>query len=97
MLFVDHCDRDLRQVDPFLDQRVRADEDLRRARVVLHGAGEQGDLDAELAARFLEREEALLGKRLGRGHERALPARLDRAQQRVERDDGLARADLALE
>ena len=39
----------------------------------------------------------LLGERLGRGHQRALPALLDRAQQREEGDDGLARADLAHE
>ena len=39
----------------------------------------------------------LLGKRLGRRHQRALLAGLDRAQQRIERDDGLPGADLALE
>ncbi len=37
----------------------------------------------------------LLGERLGRRHQRALIAVLDRAQQRVQRDDGLARPDLA--
>ena len=37
----------------------------------------------------------LLGERLGRRHQRALEAVLDRAQHRVQRDDGLARADLA--
>ena len=39
----------------------------------------------------------LLGERLGGRHQRALAACLDRAQQRVERDDGLARADVALQ
>ena len=78
MLLVDDGDGDLAQVDAFLDQRVRADEDLRRARVVLHRAREERDLDAELAARLLERQEVLLGERLGRGHERAFAARLDR-------------------
>ena len=97
VLLVDDGDRDLAQVDAFLDQRVRADEDLRSARVVLHGAREQRDVDAELAARLLEREEVLLGERLGRGHERALATRLDRPQERVERDDGLPGTDLALE
>ena len=38
----------------------------------------------------------LLGQRLGRRHQDALLAGLDRAQQRVERDDGLAGSDLAL-
>ena len=42
-------------------------------------------------------EEVLLGERLGRRHQRALAAVLDRAQQRVERDDRLARADVALQ
>jgi hypothetical protein len=97
MLLVNHCDRDLAQVDAFLDRRACADEDLRRARVVLHRPGEQSDLDAELATRFLEREEVLLGEGFGRGHERALPARLDRAQEGVEGNDGLAGANLALE
>src|SRR6266480_2772367 len=55
------------------------------------------DFDAELAARLLEREEMLLRERLRRGHERALAARLDRPQERVERDDGLPGTDLALE
>ena len=53
--------------------------------------------DAELAAELLDREEVLLGERLGRRHQRALVAALDRAQERVERDDRLAGADVALE
>src|SRR5262249_25905531 len=43
------------------------------------------------------REEVLFGERLGRGHERALATGLDGAEQRVERDHGLAGADVALE
>ena len=39
----------------------------------------------------------LFGERLGGGHERALAAVLDRAQKRVERDHGLAGADVALQ
>src|SRR4029453_272419 len=57
VLLVDYGNRDLAQVDPFLDQRMGADEYLRCAWIVLHGTGEQGDLDAELAARLLERQE----------------------------------------
>ena len=67
------------------------------SRVVLDRAREQRHLDAELAARLLEGEEVLLGQRLGRRHQRALLAGLDRAQEGVERDDGLAGADLALQ
>ena len=39
----------------------------------------------------------LLGERLGRRHQRAAVAVLDGTQQRVQRDDRLARADVALE
>ena len=53
--------------------------------------------DAELAAELLDREEVLLGERLRRRHQRALVAALDRAQERVERDDRLPRPDVALE
>jgi hypothetical protein len=42
----------------------------------------------------LDGREVLLGQRLGRRHQRRLHAVLDRAQHRVQRDDGLARADL---
>ncbi len=45
----------------------------------------------------LDREEVLLGERLRRRHQRALAAGLDGAQQRVERDGGLPRADVALQ
>ena len=39
----------------------------------------------------------LLGERLGGRHQRSLAPRLDRAQQRVERDHRLPRADVALQ
>ncbi len=55
------------------------------------------DADADLAAELLDREEVLLGQRLGRRHQRAAVAAFDRAQERVQRDHGLARADVALE
>ena len=53
--------------------------------------------DAELETEVGDREEVLLSERLGRRHERALAAVLHRAEERVERDDGLARADVALQ
>ena len=46
---------------------------------------------------ILDGEQVLLGERLRRRHQRALVARLDRAEERVQRDDGLAGADVALE
>ena len=67
------------------------------ARSRLDRAGEERDPHAELRAPRLDRQEVLLGQRLGRRHQRAREAGLDRAQQRVERDDGLAGADVALE
>ncbi len=48
-------------------------------------------------AQPFDREEVLLGQRLRRRHHRALPAALDRAEQRVERDRGLAGADVSLQ
>ena len=63
----------------------------------LHRAGDERAADAELHADALDREEVLLGERLGRRHQRALASRLDRAQERVERDHRLAGADVALE
>ena len=41
--------------------------------------------------------EVLAGEDLGRRHQRRLPAGLDRGQHREERDQGLARADVALQ
>ena len=58
---------------------------------------EQHRRDPEPGAEPFDRQEVLLGERLGRRHQRALPPGLDRAQQRVERDHRLARADVALQ
>jgi hypothetical protein len=60
-------------------------------------AREQRARDAELLAEVGDRQEVLLGERLRRSHECALPPVLHGAEQRVERDDGLARPDVALE
>ena len=66
---------------------------LRRA--LRRRAREQRGLDQLARHQLLERREVLLGERLGRRHQRGLAAGLDRAQHRVQRDDGLAGADLA--
>jgi hypothetical protein len=107
VLLVDDRDREVGEPDLLLDQRVGADRDLRlsagdprsRGRVLLRGQGarEQHERDVELGADPLDRQEVLLGERLGRRHQRALPAGLDRTQQRVERHDRLPGADVALE
>ena len=60
-------------------------------------AREQRDADTERCAELVDRQEVLLGERLGRGHQGTLAPDLDRAQERVQRDDRLAGADVALE
>ena len=98
VLLVHHRDCEVAELEALLDQGVRADDDVRERRVGrLRRAGHERAGDAELRADALDREEVLLGERLGRCHQRALTAGLDRAQERVERDDGLAGADVALE
>ncbi len=101
VLLVDDRDREVAQLHSGLDEGVRADDDVGGERLLALGllrrAREQRARDAELEAEVGDREEVLLGERLGRRHERALPAVLDRAEERVERDDGLARADVALQ
>ena len=62
-----------------------------------HRAREQADRDAKLTAERLDGQEVLLGERLGRRHERAPEAALGSAQQRVQRDDRLAGADVTLQ
>jgi hypothetical protein len=104
MLLVDDSDGEIGELDVALDERMRADRDLRDAVRDLVAdllrtdrSGEQNAPHAELRAQRLERQEVLLGKRLRRRHQRALPLVLDRAQQRVQRDDRLPRSDIALQ
>ena len=107
MLLVDDRDGEIGELDLALDQRVGADGDLRlaardpgaRGRMLLRGqrAREQDERDAELRADALDRQEVLLGEGLRRRHQGALPAGFDSAQERVERDDRLPGADVALQ
>jgi hypothetical protein len=104
VLLVDHDDREAVELDGGLDQRVRADEQPQLAGGELaeqvgaarrgRRAGQQRRLHQLARHQLLQRREVLLGERLRRRHQRGLRAALDRAQHRVERDDGLARADL---
>ena len=105
VLLVDHRDRQRAERDVRLDQRVRADDHRQLAARELaedrprlaagvdpvssaarHGLGAEQPLDVR---------EVLLGERLGRRHQGGLAAVLDGSQHRVQRDDGLAAADLA--
>ena len=96
MLLVDHGHGEPRQLDAVLNQRVRAHHEL-RVGIALDRPSQQCDTDAELRAQSFDREKVLLRKRLGRRHQRTLALSLDGAQQRVERDDRLARAHVALQ
>jgi hypothetical protein len=105
VLLVDDGDGQAVELHRLLDQRVRAHQQLQLAAGEL--AEEVGAAPARGRAREqrrlhelarhqrLERGEVLLGERLRRSHQRRLRAGLDRAQHRVDGDDGLAGADLA--
>ena len=107
MLLVDHRDGEVGELHLALDERMRADgdPDVTRRDELVRGAAlprrqarrEERDADAELGAEALDREEVLLGEGLRRGHERALAAGLDRPQQAVEGDRGLAGAHVSLQ
>ena len=97
----------LREADLLLDHRVRADDeaglarrDLRQhlvALLALPAAGEPGDGDAERREPADQLLQVLLGEDLGRRHQRALPAGVDRARRGERGDDRLAGADVALQ
>ena len=107
VLLVHDGDGQIAELDRLLDQRVRAYRDVRvaggdrRARGRVLGrrerARQQDATDVELPQEVLDREQVLLGERLGRRHQRALAARLDGAEECVQRHHRLARADVALE
>ena len=101
VLLVDDGDPEPRELHRVLDQRVRPDDQLKLtgpelpeqvcAPAARRRSGQQPDGDQRPRHQPLNRREVLLGERLGRCHQRALVAVLDGAQQRVQRDDGLAR------
>jgi len=105
VLLVDDGDRQRGEAHGVLDQRMRADDEralaARQAREQLRAAGagrrtgQQRERHRLIAEQPLDRREVLLGERLGRRHQRRLVSVLDCPQHRVERDHGLAAADLA--
>jgi hypothetical protein len=60
-------------------------------------AGQQCQPDAGRAGQRRQPLHVLAGENLGRGHHHALPARLDRREQRQKRHQRLARAHVALQ
>ncbi len=106
MLLVDDDHGEVAKAHVLLNQRVRADRDLsftgseaRKRLAPLRGrvAGRQQRDRREIADQRLRRRRVLLGQRLRRRHQCSLVTGLDRAQQRVESDDGLAGAHVTLE
>ena len=105
VLLVDDGDRQTREPDGLLDQRVGADDQRQlsgrelREQVRPPARGrrtrEQPNGHELPGQKRLNRREVLLGERLRRGHQRALEALLDRPQQRVQGHHGLARSDLS--
>ena len=109
VLLVDDDEAEVVELDLLLDERVGADDEvaLRRGRCgrgralvgVVERAGEQGD--AVVARRALEQlargEVVLRGKDFRRRHQRGLIAVLDGDEHGLQRDDGLAGADVALQ
>ncbi len=110
VLLVDHDQPEVEEPDVVAQQRVRADDDARAARYRAEQgllafrrrqlAGEKrrpqprGEVGAE---RRDDRAEMLRGENLGRREQHRLAARVGDRQHCAQRDQGLARADLALD
>ena len=107
MLLVDDHQAELVEFNRLLNERVRADHQLRVAlrdvvaRLLLAAdflrAGEQNDAIAGGFEDVARRKIMLRGKNLGRRHQRDLVAVLYRDDSGLQRDDGLAGADIALQ
>ena len=107
MLLVDDRKPEIGEDDAFLKERVSADRDVdlasrqRRQRIAPLrrpvAAGHQRDAQTRLFGERRHSLEMLTGEHFGRRHHRRLPSRLDHLGHREQRDDGLARADVALQ
>jgi hypothetical protein len=104
VLLVDHAEAEPGEADGRLDQRVGAKDQSQLAAGELvqgllanrrrRGAGQQRERDRLFGEEPAEGDRVLLGERLRRRHQRRLVARFQRPQHRVDRDHGLAGADL---
>ena len=107
VLLVDDDEAEVAERHGVLDQRVRPHDDRRlpgadvverlRPWLGLERAGQQRHADPEVREQRPERLEVLAGEEVGRGEQRALAAGPRDGRERVRRDRGLARADVALE
>ena len=102
VLFVDDGDGEVVKAGRPAEQGVGADDQVDVAAGdggpgLGAAAGEQGDPDVAAFEHAAERGLVLLGEELGGGEQGTLFAFGDGHEQGVERDDGLARADVALQ
>ena len=107
MLLVDHHQAEIAELDRLLEQRVRADQDVDASRFQLGKNGlalaatlasrEQRDAQAGRRRERADRLEVLAREKLGRRHQRALRAGLDRAGKSEQSHHRLAAADIALQ
>ena len=107
MLLVDDGEAEIGEDHAVLEERMRADDDMNRPRrqrrqgfAALRGlvaAGHQRHAQAGLPGERRHPVEMLARQNLGRRHHRRLPANLDHVGHGEQRDDGLARADVALQ
>ena len=107
MLLVDHREPEIGECDALLKQRMGADRDVDRPSA---NAASEARRAAALSRPVMsamrkadacrQRRHALVvlaGENLGRRHHRRLPAGFDHLRHRQQRDDGLARSDVALQ
>ena len=107
MLFVDDGEAEIAKRDALLKQRVCADRDVdfasdkrgkRRASLGRFiTAGDDGDAQARRFGQRLHARVVLARQNFSRRHQCRLPSGLDDIGHRQQRDDGLARADIALQ
>ena len=107
MLFVDDDDSRGREVDAFLDQGVRPDDETGVAgrdplqrfppRLPGDGAGQEFGLHAERAEHLHEGAPVLLRQQFRRGHDRRLPPRLDRLEHGERGHDRLPASHIPLQ
>ena len=106
MLLVDHGQRQVLEVDPLLEERVGADQDIdlaggqRRQRSFSRAPRipprEQGEGDTAALQQSAEGFCVLVRQQLGRHHQSGLRAGLHRDQHGKQRHHGLAAAHIAL-
>ncbi len=106
VLLVDDHQAEPAEADPFLHQRMRADDHVRATGgalqrgptcPALHLAGQPLDFDAQRFQPRTEVAQMLFGKQFGRRHQGNLIAAFHGAERRHRRDHGFAAADIALD